>query len=127
MPEYPASKSRNNFLTKTKILFAECITALLWKMYFHDQHHHLIQPKTPIYNQTIRTLTAYEEHLSISSISPSCWSERPEESGCSCLPFDFGDRISHDQTKKEPYHELGGDYFDKRRSEATAKRLVSYK
>jgi transposase len=26
--------------------------------------------------------------------------------------------------RKEPYHELGGDYFDKRRPEATAKRLV---
>ena len=25
---------------------------------------------------------------------------------------------------KEPYHELGGDYFDKRRPEVTAKRLV---
>jgi transposase len=26
--------------------------------------------------------------------------------------------------RKEPYHELGGDYFDKRRPEATAQRLV---
>ncbi len=26
--------------------------------------------------------------------------------------------------RKEPYRELGGDYFDKRRPEATAKRLV---
>jgi transposase len=26
--------------------------------------------------------------------------------------------------RKEPYHELGGDYFDKRRPEATAKRLI---
>jgi hypothetical protein len=26
--------------------------------------------------------------------------------------------------RKEPYHELGGDYFDKRRPEATAKRLL---
>jgi transposase len=26
--------------------------------------------------------------------------------------------------RKEPYHELGGDYFDKRRPEASAKRLV---
>jgi transposase len=26
--------------------------------------------------------------------------------------------------RKEPYHELGGDYFDQRRPEATAKRLV---
>ena len=26
--------------------------------------------------------------------------------------------------RKEPYHEFGGDYFDKRRPEATAKRLV---
>jgi transposase len=26
--------------------------------------------------------------------------------------------------RQEPYHELGGDYFDKRRPEATAKRLV---
>ncbi len=26
--------------------------------------------------------------------------------------------------RKEPYHDLGGDYFDKRRPEATAKRLV---
>jgi len=26
--------------------------------------------------------------------------------------------------RKEPYHELGGDYFDKRRPDATAKRLV---
>jgi transposase len=28
--------------------------------------------------------------------------------------------------RKEPYHELGGDYFDKRRPEATAKRLVKH-
>jgi transposase len=26
--------------------------------------------------------------------------------------------------RKEPYHELGGDYFDKRRPEVTAKRLI---
>jgi hypothetical protein len=26
--------------------------------------------------------------------------------------------------RREPYRELGGDYFDKRRPEATAKRLV---
>lgn len=26
--------------------------------------------------------------------------------------------------RKEPYRELGGDYFDKRRPEATAKRLL---
>jgi hypothetical protein len=26
--------------------------------------------------------------------------------------------------RKEPYHELDGDYFDKRRPEATAKRLM---
>jgi len=26
--------------------------------------------------------------------------------------------------RKEPYREMGGDYFDKRRPEATAKRLV---
>jgi hypothetical protein len=27
-------------------------------------------------------------------------------------------------SRKEPYPELGGDYFDKRRPEATAKRLI---
>jgi len=26
--------------------------------------------------------------------------------------------------RKEPYQDLGGDYFDKRRPEATAKRLI---
>ena len=30
----------------------------------------------------------------------------------------------HMIVRKEPYHELGGDYFDKRRPEATANRLV---
>jgi transposase len=26
--------------------------------------------------------------------------------------------------RREPYHELGGDYFDKRRPEVTARRLI---
>jgi len=30
----------------------------------------------------------------------------------------------HMITRKEPYHELGGDYFDKRRPEVTAKHLI---
>jgi transposase len=30
----------------------------------------------------------------------------------------------HIMKRKEPYHELGGDYFDRRRPEATAKRLL---
>ena len=30
----------------------------------------------------------------------------------------------HMSERKEPYRELGGDYFDKRRLEVTARRLV---
>jgi transposase len=33
--------------------------------------------------------------------------------------------VYHIIKRKEPYHDLGGDYFDKRRPEATAKRLVT--
>jgi transposase len=32
--------------------------------------------------------------------------------------------VYHIIQRKEPYHDLGGDYFDKRRPEATAQRLV---
>jgi hypothetical protein len=66
----------------------------------------------------------YKEQLSVNSISPFGWPERTKESDCSCFPFDFGESAYHMTQCKEPYHELGGDYFDKRRVEASVKHLV---